>query len=318
MASSLALKRLVSSNLLRATRQAIPSTHSRLFNTNAVATHCVSHYADDGVPALRSRKVNPESLSGLRHSSYGKMKIEMMEDSYWDAEEMEYSSWDAEETEDHLYLRMDMPGLEREDVKVIVEQNTLIVKDKTIVEQNTVIVMGESKEKSGKKNSGRRYTNKIDLPSKLYKANQIKAEMKSGVLKVVVPKVKEEERSDLFFVKVECVFDPISPFAATSHGMGVELHPGSGVKDNLWDAEETEDSLYLRMDMPELNKEYVKVLVEQNNMIVKGETIVEHITVIVKSETTEKSGAKDSGRRYTNRIDLPSKLYPRLIKSRPR
>ncbi|KAI8538326.1 hypothetical protein RHMOL_Rhmol09G0093800 [Rhododendron molle] len=51
----------------------------------------------------------------------------------------------------------------------------------------------------------------IDHPEKLYKTDQITAEMKNNVLKtkVVPPKVKEEERSDMFHVKV--VF-PISFF----------------------------------------------------------------------------------------------------------
>jgi HSP20 family protein len=41
------------------------------------------------------------------------------------------------------------------------------------------------------------------LPEKLYKIDQIKAEMKNGVLKVIVPKIKEEERNEVINVKVE-------------------------------------------------------------------------------------------------------------------
>ena len=33
--------------------------------------------------------------------------------------------------------------------------------------------------------------------------DKIKAEMKNGVLRVTVPKVKEEERKDVFQVKIE-------------------------------------------------------------------------------------------------------------------
>jgi HSP20 family protein len=36
--------------------------------------------------------------------------------------------WDAKETEDALHLRIDMPGLSKEDVKIFVEQNTLTIK----------------------------------------------------------------------------------------------------------------------------------------------------------------------------------------------
>ncbi|KAL5102216.1 hypothetical protein RYX36_006543 [Vicia faba] len=36
--------------------------------------------------------------------------------------------WDAREIEDALLLRLDMPGLGKDDVKISVEQNTLIIK----------------------------------------------------------------------------------------------------------------------------------------------------------------------------------------------
>lgn len=99
--------------------------------------------------------------------------------------------WDVKEDEDALYLRMDMPGLSREDVKVSVEQNTLTIKGE-----------GE-KESEEEEQSGRRYSSRLDLPPNLYKLGEIKAEMKNGVLKVAVPKVKEEERKDVFQVKIE-------------------------------------------------------------------------------------------------------------------
>ncbi|XP_010053470.2 small heat shock protein, chloroplastic isoform X1 [Eucalyptus grandis] len=99
--------------------------------------------------------------------------------------------WDVKEDDSALYLRMDMPGLSREDVKVSVEQNTLTIKGE-----------GE-KESEEEEESGRRYSSRLDLPPNLYKLGEIKAEMKNGVLKVVVPKVKEEERKDVFQVNIE-------------------------------------------------------------------------------------------------------------------
>ncbi|EOY22886.1 Mitochondrion-localized small heat shock protein 23.6, putative isoform 2 [Theobroma cacao] len=99
-------------------------------------------------------------------------------------------SWDAKETEDALNLRIDMPGVGKEDVKVSVEQNTLIIK-------------GEAAKESEEEESGGKYTSRIHLPEKIYKTDQIKAEMKNGVLKVVVPKVQEEERTDVIQVQIE-------------------------------------------------------------------------------------------------------------------
>ncbi|XP_042504238.1 small heat shock protein, chloroplastic-like isoform X2 [Macadamia integrifolia] len=100
------------------------------------------------------------------------------------------AGWNAKEDENGLYVRIDMPGLGKEDVKVSVEQNTLIIK-------------GEGDKEDGDEEGGRRYSSRIDLPEKLYKIDQIKAEMKNGVLRVNIPKVKEEERRDVHQVQIE-------------------------------------------------------------------------------------------------------------------
>ena len=94
--------------------------------------------------------------------------------------------WDARETKDSLLLRLDMPGLGKEDVKISVEQNTLTVKGEGAKESEEV------------EEGGRKFSSRIDLPEKLYKIDQIKAEMKNGVLKVIVPKM-----NNVFNVKVE-------------------------------------------------------------------------------------------------------------------
>lgn len=96
--------------------------------------------------------------------------------------------WDAREEEDALYLSVEMPGLGKEDVSVTVEQNTLVIK-------------GEGGEEEGRERI--RYSSRIDLPPNLYKIDEIKAEMKNGVLKLVVPKVKDAERKDVVQVQIE-------------------------------------------------------------------------------------------------------------------
>ncbi|RXH70758.1 hypothetical protein DVH24_013504 [Malus domestica] len=47
------------------------------------------------------------------------------------------------------------------------------------------------------------YTSLIELLEKVLKTNNIKAEMKNNMLNEVVPKVKEEQKADVFHVKVE-------------------------------------------------------------------------------------------------------------------
>ncbi|KAH9621412.1 hypothetical protein KSS87_006451 [Heliosperma pusillum] len=98
--------------------------------------------------------------------------------------------WDVKEDDDALQLKVDMPGLGKEDVKVSVEENTLIIK-------------GEGEKETEEEESRRRYSTRIDLTPNVYKVDGIKAEMKNGVLKVVVPKVKEDERKDVFQVQID-------------------------------------------------------------------------------------------------------------------
>lgn len=208
MASSLTLKRLVSSNILpRALRRTVinPSaaSTSRFFNSNAVR-----EYDDEGADRdldidRRSARSVPrrrgdffsemfDPFSPTRSLSQVLNLMDQMTESPFFAGTRGglRPGWDAKETEDSLNFRIDMPGLGKEDVKVAVEQNTLIIK-------------GEGRKEGDDEESVRRYTSRIDLPEKIYKTNEIKAEMKNGVLKVTLPKVKEEERTDVFQVMVE-------------------------------------------------------------------------------------------------------------------
>ncbi|CAD6242302.1 unnamed protein product [Miscanthus lutarioriparius] len=100
--------------------------------------------------------------------------------------------WNAKEDEEALHLRVDMPGLGKEHVKVWAEQNSLVIK-------------GEGEKEAGEDEDvpPPRYSGLIELAPEVYRMDNIKAEMKNGVLKVVVPKVKEEERKDVFQVNVE-------------------------------------------------------------------------------------------------------------------
>ncbi|XP_074317428.1 small heat shock protein, chloroplastic-like isoform X1 [Silene latifolia] len=98
--------------------------------------------------------------------------------------------WDVKEDEEGLQLKVDMPGLGKEHVKVAVEENTLIIK-------------GEGEKEKEEEESRRRYSSRIELTPNMYKVDGIKAEMKNGVLKVVVPKVKEDERKDVFQVQID-------------------------------------------------------------------------------------------------------------------
>ncbi|CAA7401643.1 unnamed protein product [Spirodela intermedia] len=91
-----------------------------------------------------------------------------------------HRGWDVREDDGVLYLPIDMPGLTKEHVNVSVDENKLVVR-------------GE----------GREYSSRIDLPPEVYHLDMVRAEMKNGVLKVVVPKVKAYERKDVVQIQVE-------------------------------------------------------------------------------------------------------------------
>uniref|UniRef100_A0A7N0VJ43 SHSP domain-containing protein n=1 Tax=Kalanchoe fedtschenkoi TaxID=63787 RepID=A0A7N0VJ43_KALFE len=72
-----------------------------------------------------------------------------------------------------------MPGLARDDM------------------ENTLVIKGEEKQESEGKESSMRSCSRIELPPNVYKPDGIKAAMRNGVLKVIVPKVREEEKTDV-------------------------------------------------------------------------------------------------------------------------
>ncbi|XP_074284540.1 small heat shock protein, chloroplastic [Silene latifolia] len=94
--------------------------------------------------------------------------------------------WDVKEDENEIKMRFDMPGLDKEDIKISVEDRVLVIK-------------GEHKnEETGENESwGRRsfssYNTKLQLPENC-EMDKIKAELKNGVLYISVPKVKVERK----------------------------------------------------------------------------------------------------------------------------
>ncbi|KAL6580559.1 hypothetical protein OROMI_008583 [Orobanche minor] len=172
----------------------VPSV-SRIFKTNAAPVYdSDDHDSDEDrhpESAFRSNVLDPFSTGSSLIQPPEMTSFQCLNFPVGSAAARQ--NWKSKQTADGLILRMDMPGLGKDDVKVSVEQNTLIVK-------------GKGKKKSdegGDDEMGRSYSNRVDLSGKLYKTNAIKAEMKNGVLKVFVPKMKDEERTDVFHVNVE-------------------------------------------------------------------------------------------------------------------
>ncbi|ESR53569.1 23.5 kDa heat shock protein [Citrus sinensis] len=195
LSSSMALRRagayrLLFSNLIR------PASVSRSFNTNARVVD-VERRSDRSVS--RRRDPSPNALDPFSPPRSLNQVLNLM-DQFLDnpfVSPVSRRGWLAKEDDNNLILKMDMPGLSKEDVRVSVQQNTQIIKGEGPQNES------ESGGGDDDQENGRRYSTRIDLPSNLYKFDDIKAGMKNGVLKIVVPKVKEDEAKNVFKVNVE-------------------------------------------------------------------------------------------------------------------
>lgn len=96
-------------------------------------------------------------------------------------------SWDLYETEDAFVLEVDLPGTRKEDVKVAVEGQDLIVEGERASEQTRA----SGKVYYRERRSGR-FVRRARLPESVDK-ERIAAEFRDGVLKVTLPKIKREE-----------------------------------------------------------------------------------------------------------------------------
>src|SRR5215213_559415 len=94
---------------------------------------------------------------------------------------------DLVETDDHLVLRADLPGLDREDIEIEVKDNVLTIS-------------GERKTEHEAKNEGfhrverafGRFSRSLDLPRGI-SAEEVDATFDRGVLEVRIPKPEERK-----------------------------------------------------------------------------------------------------------------------------
>ncbi|KAF3777601.1 Small heat shock protein [Nymphaea thermarum] len=94
--------------------------------------------------------------------------------------------WDYADTETEVRMRFDMPGLSKEDVKVSIESD------------NVLVIRGEHKSDSAEgdswtSRSSAAYDTRLVLPDNL-ETDKIKAELKNGVLFITIPKRKVESK----------------------------------------------------------------------------------------------------------------------------
>ena len=99
-------------------------------------------------------------------------------------------SVDVYETADAFVLEADLPGVKPEDVKVEAENSDLVLQGWRTIEQSQSDGQFHTMERS----SGN-FVRRIKLPKSVDRT-AIQAEFHDGVLRVTLPKVKEQKRGD--------------------------------------------------------------------------------------------------------------------------
>ncbi|CAI7830894.1 unnamed protein product [Closterium sp. NIES-54] len=91
--------------------------------------------------------------------------------------------WDVRETDDAFHIRLDMPGLSKEEVSVKLENGSLVIRGEHKAEEKG----GEEGEGLWDARIAKSYQTTLALPDNVL-TDQIKAEMKNGVLTVTMAK----------------------------------------------------------------------------------------------------------------------------------
>lgn len=103
------------------------------------------------------------------------------------------SPWDIQEDEHEIRMRFDLPGLSKEDVKVSVEDDVLVITGEHKKGQGGEGSKAEDGGDSWWSRSYSSYNTRLQLPENCDK-DKVRAELKNGILFITVPKTKAEKK----------------------------------------------------------------------------------------------------------------------------
>lgn len=101
--------------------------------------------------------------------------------------------WDIVEDDKEVKMRFDMPGLEKDEVKVMVEDDTLVIRGEHKKEEEGAEGAEGSRGGWWKERSVSAYDMRVALPDECDKS-KVRAELRNGVLLVTVPKTEVERK----------------------------------------------------------------------------------------------------------------------------
>jgi HSP20 family protein len=112
-----------------------------------------------------------------------------LEDTFPSFENLSADVW---EKENKIFVKMAMPGVKKEDIKITVNRDTLTIEGKTEEEKEEK----DNKKYYLKNFSSYSYSQRFNLPSQI-DADNVEAEFKDGVLTVQLSKSKETESKQI-------------------------------------------------------------------------------------------------------------------------
>ncbi|MFA5623234.1 MAG: Hsp20/alpha crystallin family protein [Candidatus Dojkabacteria bacterium] len=128
-------------------------------------------------------------LRSFMDEFFGYSPLGKLDDMYAPFESLSADIW---EEDNKIFVKMPMPGLKKEDVKITVNGDILSVEGKS---------KEDKEEKDGKKyllrsSQSYSYSQRFSLPSTV-ESSKVEAKMEDGVLSITLPKAKESKTKEI-------------------------------------------------------------------------------------------------------------------------